>query len=181
MYWLIVSRGFCNALYRPTFQGRHAAACPAVFIFSFSLISLPPVWFVLFCFLSVSVGQIITGGQQITTRKRQQNRQNKWEAAKILILIRMGNEGKNSCKCTTIQGSLSYLQTEKRKKKLLTHRTIWWHRSVLWSFLSLRVKISPELQQEVVKETNGGHVAGIGGLRASQGVGEVPLSLEVNL
>lgn len=44
------------------------SACPAVFIFSFALLSLPPVWF----FLSVTVGQIITRGQQITPRKRQQ-------------------------------------------------------------------------------------------------------------
>lgn len=43
MYWLSVSQGFCNALYRPTFQGRRTAACPAVFVFSFGLISLLPM------------------------------------------------------------------------------------------------------------------------------------------
>lgn len=88
-------------------------------------------------------------GQQITHRKRQRKRQNKWEAAKILILIRMGEAGKNSCKCTAIQACPSYhLQTENRKKKALDIQWFW---SLLWSVMSLTVKVSPELWQEVVR------------------------------
>lgn len=50
-------------------------------------------------------------------QKRQQKRQNKLKAAKILILIRMGEVSKNSSECKTIQASLSYLQTKKKKRK----------------------------------------------------------------
>lgn len=41
MYLLSVSQGFCNALRRPTFQGRHTAVYPAVFTFSLSPVSPP--------------------------------------------------------------------------------------------------------------------------------------------
>lgn len=77
MYLLSVSQGFCNALYRPTFQGRRMDACPAVFLFSFGLVSLPLVWFFLnfICDCGVDYYQ---GAADYPLRKRQ----NKWKAAK---------------------------------------------------------------------------------------------------
>lgn len=63
-----------------------------LFSYSVSALFLSPC---VILFLSVTVEQIITGRQQITRRKRQQKRQSKWEAAKILILIRTGEVGNN--------------------------------------------------------------------------------------
>lgn len=105
-------------------------------LFSYSVsalfLSLPCDFF----FSSVTVAWIITRGQQITSRVRQQKRQNKWEAAKFLILIRMGEVGENSGKCTDTQASLSYhLQNE--KKKMLVTQCIHWIWSLLWSVMTL--------------------------------------------
>lgn len=78
MYLLSVSQGFCNALYRPTFQGRRMAACPAVLVFSFGLVSLPPVRLFIYLFIIIiiifTVAWSITGGQKITPGVRQQQK-----------------------------------------------------------------------------------------------------------
>lgn len=51
MYLLSVSQGFCNALCRPTSQGRCRTACPAVLLFTFALVSLALSSVISLCFV----------------------------------------------------------------------------------------------------------------------------------
>lgn len=118
-------------------------------------------------FLSVTVGQIITRGQQITHRKRQQKRQNKWKAAKILILIRMGEVGKNSCKCTAIQASLIETHKKAGKEVLLRHRAS--NDSDLCCDQSLMEKVLSTVATGGGGEASGGNVAWTDGLRGRAG------------
>lgn len=73
---------------------------------------------------SVTGGQIITRGQQITHRKRQ----NKWEAAKILILIRIGEVDFMRMYNHTSLSELSANRIKKEKRNCSRHT---WHQMTL--------------------------------------------------
>lgn len=114
---------------------------PAVFIFSFGLVSLPPVWFYFFFFFICDCRADYYQGGTDYLHKKTTKRQRKWDTAKILILIMMGEVGIHivikiyNC---TYASSVSYpLKTGEKSNAFVTQDILW---SQFWSIM----EVSPD-------------------------------------
>lgn len=144
MYWLSVSQGFCNALHRPTFQGRRTVAYSSCFHIQFQPRFSPSCVIFFFSRFICDCGADYFQGQQITHRNRQQKGQNKWKAAKILILIIMGEVDIYRCNytCTASELSHSWAKWE----------IVW---SLVQSVMSLKVKVASKRQRLAIESQTG--------------------------